>query len=70
MSNIEKAPKGLVFRKSSFSEGEGDCVEVATTVDSAWVRHSKNPGGAVLRYTSGEWTAFIAGVMAGEFLLR
>jgi Domain of unknown function (DUF397) len=31
------------------------------------VRDSKNPGGPVLRFTQGEWRAFITGVMAGEF---
>lgn len=31
------------------------------------VRDSKNPGGAVLAFTTGEWRAFLAGVRNAEF---
>jgi uncharacterized protein DUF397 len=31
------------------------------------VRHSKQPGGAILLYTAAEWRAFVAGAKAGEF---
>ena len=31
------------------------------------VRDSKNPRGAVLNFTPGEWDAFIGGVRNGEF---
>nr|WP_245650453.1 DUF397 domain-containing protein [Nocardia harenae] len=31
------------------------------------VRDSKNPAGPVLDFTPSEWTAFVAGVRAGEF---
>jgi hypothetical protein len=31
------------------------------------VRHSKQPGGAILLYTPAEWRAFVAGAKAGEF---
>jgi hypothetical protein len=30
-------------------------------------RNSRDPAGPVLEYTAGEWDAFKAGVMAGEF---
>lgn len=56
------------FRKSSFSGNQGDCVEVAPTTDSGRaVRDSKNPTGGTQCYTAAEWSAFIAGVKAGEF---
>lgn len=46
----------------------GNCVEVAHTgTDEIWVRDSKNPDGAVLRFTRPEWDAFVQGVNAGEF---
>lgn len=31
------------------------------------VRDSKDQAGAVLAFTAGDWTAFLAGVKAGEF---
>lgn len=58
----------LVFVKSSFSNGQAECVEVAQTTDGGRaVRDSKDPQGPVHFYTPGEWTAFIKGVKAGEF---
>lgn len=54
--------------KSSLSFANGDCVEVARLADGrVGVRHSKRPGGPVLRFTPAEWTAFIGGVASGEF---
>jgi Domain of unknown function (DUF397) len=57
------------WRKSSYSgNGGGNCVEVANLADGMTaVRDSKNPDGAVLTFTAGEWQAFLAGVRAGEF---
>lgn len=34
---------------------------------TAHVRDSKDPGGPVLKYNKGEWTAFLEGVKDGEF---
>ncbi len=48
------------WRKSSYSGGEGNCVEVSPTPNGHAVRDSKDPDGPVLRLTSGEWKAFIA----------
>ncbi|MEU4541966.1 DUF397 domain-containing protein [Nonomuraea dietziae] len=56
------------WRKSSFSNISGECVEVAPAADGGvMVRDSKNPGGAVLAFTTGEWRAFLAGVRNAEF---
>lgn len=62
-------PAGLVWRKSSYSGGNGgDCVEVAVAPGGGpAVRDSKNPDGAVLFFTTTEWTAFLTGVRNGEF---
>lgn len=43
------------------------CVEVAFLDDDVLVRDSKDPQGPVLRFTTEEWTAFAAGVQAGDF---
>jgi hypothetical protein len=54
--------------KSSFSNATGSCVETRSVVeDEICVRNSRDPEGPVLRFTKQEWTAFVAGVKAGEF---
>lgn len=57
----------LVWKKSTFSESGGECVEVAMTQGGVLVRDSKNPAGPVLWFTRLEWIAFLYGVLAGEF---
>jgi Domain of unknown function (DUF397) len=60
---------GPVWRKSSYSGYNGDCVEVAVLrPGQVGVRDSKAHGsGPVLRLTSAEWAAFLAVVRAGTF---
>lgn len=59
---------GLVWATSSYSGGNGACVQVAALPDGGRaVRDSKNPQGPVHFYTRPEWVAFIAGVKDGEF---
>lgn len=63
-------PLDLTFvqwHKSSYSSGNGQCVEVATVRDAAAIRDSKNPGGPALVFTTDAWAAFVSGVAAGEF---
>lgn len=58
----------LIFKKSTRSNGSGNCVEVALLPDGGWaVRDSKNPDGPVLFFTPGEVAAFVGGVQDGEF---
>jgi hypothetical protein len=60
--------QGLRWVKSSLSYANGACVEVADLPDGrVGVRHSKDPSGPVLGFTSAEWRAFLAGAQAGEF---
>lgn len=54
--------------KSSLSYSNGNCVEVASLPDGEiGVRDSKNPDGAVLRFTRDEWRAFLGGARNGDF---
>jgi hypothetical protein len=54
--------------KSSLSFSNSNCVEVASLPDGEiGVRDSKDPEGPVLRFTSGEWHAFLGGTRNGEF---
>jgi hypothetical protein len=56
------------WQKSSYSMGNGNCVETAHLSDgSVAVRNSRRPDEAPLLFTAGEWQAFIAGVKANEF---
>lgn len=57
-----------IWTKSTRS-GSAGCVETRLADDgSVYVRDTKANGtGPVLAFTSGEWTAFVAGVKDGEF---
>jgi Domain of unknown function (DUF397) len=62
------AQTGPVWVKSSLSFANGNCLEVADLGGGAvGVCNSRDPEGAVLRFTADEWQAFIGGVRNGEF---
>lgn len=54
--------------KSTKSGAAGHCVEALENGDGAVsVRNSKSPEGGTVAFTADEWSAFVAGVKAGEF---
>jgi hypothetical protein len=56
------------WRKSSYSNSQGNCVEVSALGDgSVAMRNSRDPQGPALLYTRAEITALIQGVKDGEF---
>jgi hypothetical protein len=59
---------GLRWLKSSASGGT-NCVEVGFTNDGdhVYIRDSKAPDDAYLRFTKAEWEAFLVGVAQGQF---
>lgn len=66
MRDDDLAP--AVWRKSTRSNEQGACVEVADLPNGGRaVRDSKDPDGGHLMFTGSEWVAFTAGVRAGEF---
>jgi hypothetical protein len=53
---------------SSFSGGNSNnCVEVAFLPDAVAVRDTKDRARPSHRYSTDDWSAFLAGVRAGEF---
>ena len=62
-------PAHTPWRKSTASAAN-DCLEVAFTEQSVLVRHSLDPSGPTLAFSSSEWAAFLAGVRNGEFDLE
>jgi Domain of unknown function (DUF397) len=58
-------PDHIVWRKSSYSGGNGDCVEVGWPADAVAVRDSKNPDGPRLTFGADQWRAFLTEVRHG-----
>ena len=55
------------WRKSSYSGGNGACVEVAVVPGVVAMRDSKDPSGPALVFSPGEFAAFIRAIAGGEF---
>ena len=51
------------WRKSSYSLGNGECIEIAATDASVvMIRDSKNPNGAPILCAAAEWRSFLSAV--------
>lgn len=59
-----------VWRKSSRSGGEGQCVETTSTPGHIFVRDSKNPTGPTLSCNQTDWSAFLSAIKNGKLDLR
>jgi hypothetical protein len=55
------------WRKSTFTNNTGACVEVAELGATRAVRDSKNPTGPTLRFTTAEWSAFTSAIRTDQF---
>ncbi|RAJ39645.1 uncharacterized protein DUF397 [Kitasatospora sp. SolWspMP-SS2h] len=65
---MSKATESLTWRKSSYSGGNGACVEIALPGSaSVAVRDSKDPQGPQLRFSGESWAAFAVAAGAGRF---
>ncbi len=50
------------WRKSTYSNNGGNCVEIAPVTHAIAVRDSADPGGPALAFTADQWTAFTSTV--------
>ncbi|MFC5666624.1 DUF397 domain-containing protein [Kitasatospora misakiensis] len=56
------------WRKSSYSNNGGNCVEIAPDLPGIVpVRDSKDPSGPVLTFPTSAWRAFVTAVQTDEF---
>jgi hypothetical protein len=61
-------PADLAWVKSTFSDKFANCVEVASLPGGGVaMRNGREPDGPALKFTEGEWQAFLGGVGLGEF---
>jgi hypothetical protein len=59
--HIEPVLAGAAWRASSYSGGQGNCVEVADNIPTLIpVRDTKHPTGPVIAFTPHAWRTFIA----------
>ena len=58
-----------LWRKSTYSGGNGSCVEIADLGTATAVRDSKDQNGSKLVFAADEWRGFIASIKAGKYRL-
>ena len=58
-----------LWRKSTYSGGNGSCVEIADLGAAVAVRDSKDPDGPKLILTPGQWHSFTDSIKAGNHRL-
>lgn len=67
-NGISAARRGVEWRKSTWSNPSGDCVEIAALPGGGVaVRDSRHPSGPALVCTRGGISAFLARVKGGQF---
>ena len=60
-------PNSSVWRKSSYSTPEHNCVELADSAPRVAVRDSKRPAQPALAVNRREWSAFVSSLKTGRF---
>lgn len=69
MRTIRHGNSELLFRKSSYSNGSGECVEVADVATGGTaVRDSKFLDGEVLKFPASAWASFVQNVKGDGFI--
>ncbi|MET7794740.1 DUF397 domain-containing protein [Micrococcus luteus] len=59
--DIHPVLAGATWRASSYSGGQGNCVEVADNIPTLIpIRDSKRPAGPVIAFTPHAWRPFVA----------
>lgn len=66
MNNTQPAVPAASWRKSSYCDTGGQCVEVAQTPTAHLVRDSQNPDRGYLAISGQAWAAFISDVKDGS----
>ena len=65
---IAPNPSATLWKKSSRSNGQANCVEVCSSqTGTVAVRDSKNVPGPHLTVSNHAWSAFVEGIKHGEF---
>ncbi|TCP57055.1 uncharacterized protein DUF397 [Tamaricihabitans halophyticus] len=64
---VHKELGNLHWRKSSFSAGAENCVEVATAPSGGhYLRDSKNPSAGTHHFTNSAWITFIHAITTAD----
>ena len=58
----ESLPQAAAWRKSSYSNPSGNCLEAAELAGGVALRDSRFPDGPALVFTDATWDAFLRGV--------
>ena len=58
-----------LWRKSTYSGGNGSCVEIADLSTAAAVRDSKDRNGPNLIFTAEDWRSFVDSIKGGNHSL-
>ena len=70
MISPELPAAGFRWHKSSYSTGNGECVEVLRGKDAVGVRDSRLLDGPSLRYPAQTWRSFLDDAKLGRFDIR
>jgi uncharacterized protein DUF397 len=61
----ENGRSGASWRKSSASNGSGECVEIAKSGSFVLARDSRDQSGAVLAFSAGQWDDLLRRIKQG-----